>query len=157
MGFVWHILWWGKSMELSIDLKECMVKSKNKNYQAWLIRSCWKTCVNGHSQVCVASPWAAMQERSPCYRHSNFKLDWSLPLITWTKKKTFLRKALQQCVRRQEVEAFHSEPTTTIVKHGDGGIGIVLLPVENVNGIMKKEDNLQILKGNLKSSARRWL
>ena len=64
---------------------------------------------------------AAVQERSSWSRCRTLKLDWSLLLITWTKKKTFWRKTLwseetntelfdhneQQYVWRRDGEAFN--------------------------------------------------
>ena len=143
MGFLWHILWWGKSKELSIDLKESTVKRKIKKYQVWWIRSHWKTGVNGHCQVCVASPWAAMPEKSPWYRHSTLKLDWSLPLsggklcsnvLVGEKLRPFI-PSTPHLLSSMVVVVL---PWGCVAASGSGAL-------KKVNGIMKEEDNLQIL------------
>ena len=112
-----------------------------------------------------------------CSGHSNSKLDWSLLLITWRGKKTFLRKTLwsdgtksklfgqneQQYVLRREGETFNPMNTTPTVTHVGGG-SIILWgcfaasgssALKKVNRMMKKEEYLQILYENLKPSARR--
>ena len=61
----------------------------------------------------------------------------------------------------EECEAFNSKNTVPTVKHGGDGGSIVLwgcfpasgsTTLKKGNGIMKKEDYLQILQENLKSS-----
>ncbi len=92
------------------------------------------------------------------------------------KDKTFWRKVLwsdetkielfghntQQYVWRRKGEAFNPRNTMPTVKHGGGSImlwGCFAASgtgsLQKVNGIMKKEDYLQILQENLKPSARR--
>ena len=126
-----------------------MVKRKIKKYQVWWIRSHWKTGVNGHCQVCVASPWAAMPERSPWYRHSTLKLDWSLPLsggklcsnvLVGEKLRPFI-PSTPHLLSSMVVVVL---PWGCVAASGSGAL-------KKVNGIMKEEDNLQILWENLKS------
>lgn len=69
----------------------------------------------------------------------------------------------QQYVWRREGEAFHPKDTTPTVRHGAGSITLWgcsavsgSAALKKLNGIMKKEDYLQILQENLKSSAD-WL
>ena len=97
-------------------------KNHHKASLQW-IRSCWKTGVSVHSPSVfyINMSWeAAVLERSSWSRHSTLKLDWSLLLITWTKKKPSGGKTLviwtntqmfdhneQQCVSRREGEAFN--------------------------------------------------
>ena len=55
-------------------------KKKQKGSLQWT-RSCWKTGVSAHNQVCIHMRGCC------CSGHSNSKLDWSLLLITWRGKK----------------------------------------------------------------------
>uniref|UniRef100_A0AAQ4S874 Transposase Tc1-like domain-containing protein n=1 Tax=Gasterosteus aculeatus aculeatus TaxID=481459 RepID=A0AAQ4S874_GASAC len=78
-----------------------------------------------------------------------------------TKMELFGHNA-QQYVWRRKAEAFNPKNTKSTVKHGGGSIMLWgcfaangTSALQRVNGIMKKEDYLQILQNNLKSSARR--
>ena len=138
------------------------------------------SCQFPHTSVfSINTSWeAAVQERSSWSRRNTLKLDWSLLLITWTKKKPFWRKTLwseetntelsdhneQQYVWRRGGEAFNSKNTKATVRHSAGSImlwGCCAVSgsaaLNTVNGIMTKEDYLKILQENLKSSAEDWL
>ena len=110
---------------------------------------------------------AAMQEGSPCSRSGTLRLEWSLLLITWTKKRPSGGKFCGQMKQKFSYLATMTRdmfggdkvrPLTPRTPYLPSSVvvvlcsGPVLLPV---NGIMKKEDYLQILQENLKSSARR--
>ena len=95
------------------------------------------SCQCSQSSVfCNNMSWeAAVQERSSWSRRNTLKLDWSLLLITRTKKNTFWRKTLwshetktelfdynEQKYVWREVEAFNSKNTIPAVRHGAGSI-----------------------------------
>ena len=69
----------------------------------------------------------------------------------------------QQCVSRREGEAFNFKSTIHTVEHAAGSVVLWgcftasgSAALKKVHGIMKKEDYLQNLQENLKSSAEDW-
>ena len=116
---------------------------------------------------------AAVQERSPGSRHGTLKLNWSLLLSTWTKKKPSGGKILcsvdtkiylfgrneQLYVWWREGEAWNSKNPISTVKHDAGSI--IAVGMFSCQWICCSKDSkwnnedLQSRQENLKPSARR--
>ena len=163
----------------------CHNQEENTNYHLLLTEKWWewwrvnqKSTMNyevledrWHCPQSRAAREAALKERSPW--SSTLKLDWSLLLITQTKKRNFWRNSVvtwksfghneQQYVWRREGEAINPKKTKPVVKHGAGSIMLLgfiaaswSAAVKKVNGIMKK-DHFQILQKIFSLSVEYWL
>ena len=86
----YHLLWWENwSGWLRVT------KQKSISVTSWKLLEDRCQCPQS-SVFSITMGWeAAMQDTSPCSRRSTSKLDRSLLLITWTKKKNIWRKTLQ--------------------------------------------------------------
>ena len=134
--------------------KESLLKNHKKTSLQW-IRSC-------SSVFFINMSWeAAMQERSSCSRHCILKLNSSLLLIPWTKRKSFLKGCLATMSSNMFGGKKVRPSAPRSVKHGRGSFVMGLFCCQcskqskwnNVEGGLWRKN----IQENLKLSARRWV
>ena len=106
----------------------------------------------------------AAEGRSSCYRCGTWKLDWSLLLITRTKKWSIYSLNEHQYDWWWDTEVFNPTDTTPTAMQGDGSIMLQdcfaasgsAAPL-NISVIMWNEDYLQIFLENMNHQSEDWV